>query len=249
VCDYQFRISGITAWLLLAVICGAAQAAEPDWRALRSGMLREIAADFRDSGRLTGVGVADPRVMAALNEVPRHEFVPEHLGVEAYRNQPLPIGQGQTISQPFIVALMTELLDVDADARVLELGTGSGYQAAVLASLVRNVYTIEIVEPLARQAAARLAALGFSNVEVRHGDGVLGWPDAAPFDGIIVTAAGIEIPQALKDQLRVGARLVMPVGAQSEIQNLMVLTKNADGSISERATIPVRFVPITGDNL
>ena len=189
-------------------------------------------------------GVKDPRVLAAMRKVPRHLFVPENLIPEAYDDTPLPIGYGQTISQPYIVALMTELLQLRGDEKVLEVGTGSGYQAAVLAELAREVYTIEIVEPLARQAAERLRELGYTNVHVRHGDGYDGWPEKAPFDGIIVTAAPEEIPKPLLDQLKPGGRLVIPVGAWS--QDLLVVTKSADGKITRRVVIPVRFVPMTG---
>ena len=189
-------------------------------------------------------GVKDTRVLAAMRKVPRHLFVPENLIPEAYDDTPLPIGYGQTISQPYIVALMTELLQLRGDEKVLEVGTGSGYQAAVLAELAREVYTIEIVEPLARQAAERLRELGYTNVHVRHGDGYDGWPEKAPFDGIIVTAAPEEIPKPLLDQLKPGGRLVIPVGAWS--QDLLVVTKSADGKITRRVVIPVRFVPMTG---
>jgi protein-L-isoaspartate(D-aspartate) O-methyltransferase len=208
-------------------------------------MVEEIKDDmFRVRAYIGKDRLSEP-VVEAIDRVQRHLFVPEDLLNYAYDNNPLPIGEGQTISQPFIVALMTELLEVDSRSRVLELGTGSGYQAAVLAEIVEEVYSIEIVEPLAKQAAARLEKLGYFNVHVKHGDGTLGWPEHAPFDGIIVTAAGVEIPDALLDQLAPGAKLVIPVGTQREVQQLMVITRNEDGTFSERTTIPVRFVPIT----
>ncbi|XOV87660.1 MAG: protein-L-isoaspartate(D-aspartate) O-methyltransferase [Pseudomonadota bacterium] len=210
-------------------------------------MISEIERDTRVSSAATGIRHLSDEVMTALRRVQRHLFVPEDYQVAAYDNRPLPIGEGQTISQPFIVGLMTEMLRVDSSARVLELGTGSGYQAAVLAEIVGEVYTIEIVPALAERAAARLSRLGYVNVHVKQGDGTKGWPEAAPFDGIIVTAAGIEIPAPLLAQLAPGARLVMPVGAQHETQQLMVVTRHEDGTFSERQTIPVRFVPITGD--
>lgn len=244
----------LVAALLMLVTLPACSAPEEnhgnkDWNAMRSQMGNEIEADFRRSSAWTGIEAADPAVMAALGKVPRHEFVPDDVREAAYRNQPLPIGRGQTISQPFIVALMTNLLDVDAASRVFELGTGSGYQAAVLAELVGEVYSVEIVAPLAAAARDRLARLGYENVHVRHGDGVLGWPGAGTFDGVIVTAAGIEIPQALIDQLKPGGKLVMPVGAPHETQDLVVMTRGEDGELSSRSTIPVRFVPITGANM
>ena len=171
--------------------------------------------------------------------------MPEPYRRAAYANRPLPIGHGQTISQPYIVALMTELLDAGPEARVLEVGTGSGYQAAVLARLARHVYTIEIVEPLARRAAGDLKRLGFQNVTVRAGDGYKGWPEHAPFDGIIVTAAPAQIPPPLLAQLRPGGRLVIPVGPEGGIQSLMLVEKGLDGKIARRSIIAVRFVPFT----
>lgn len=188
-------------------------------------------------------GVKDPRVLEAMREVPRHRFVPSALRREAYRDGPLPIGHSQTISQPYIVALMTELIEPAAEMKVLEIGTGSGYQAAVLARCVREVYTIEIIPELGRQATALLDGMGYENIHTRIGDGFDGWPEHAPFDGIIVTAAPAKIPQPLKDQLAVGGRLVIPVGRGS--QDLVVVTRTKDG-YRERVVTPVRFVPMTG---
>lgn len=184
----------------------------------------------------------DPRVLEAMRRVPRHEFVPAEQRHAAYRNRPLPIGQGQTISQPYIVALMTDLLQLAPAAKVLEIGTGCGYQAAVLAEIAAEVYSIEIVEPLARTAADTLARLGY-RVHTRIGDGYKGWPEAAPFDAIIVTAAPDHIPSALVAQLRPGGRMVIPVGTLN--QELMVVTKNADGTTINEDIVPVRFVPLT----
>ncbi|MBD3648783.1 MAG: protein-L-isoaspartate(D-aspartate) O-methyltransferase [Pseudomonadales bacterium] len=215
---------------------------------MRARLVEEIKQDIRRTRRYIGVDELSPAVEKAISRVERHRFVPDDLQEEAYNNHPLPIGQGQTISQPYIVALMTELLQVDSRSKVLELGTGSGYQAAVLAEIVDEVYTIEIVALLARQAQDRLGRLGYDNVHVRHGDGMLGWPEHAPFDGIIVTAAGLAIPKTLTDQLAEGGKLVMPVGGQYETQQLMVITRMPDGTLEERTTIPVRFVPITGDH-
>jgi protein-L-isoaspartate(D-aspartate) O-methyltransferase len=190
-------------------------------------------------------GVRDPAVLAAMRRVPRHEFVPEAARPAAYADRPLPLGEEQTISQPYIVALMTELAAVGPGARVLEVGTGSGYQAAVLAALGAEVYTIEIVPSLARSARATLGRLGYTNVHAREGDGYRGWPDAAPFDAIVVTAAPPEVPPALLAQLAPGGRLVIPVGtAQQELQ---VHERTADG-FRVRSVLPVRFVPMTGDS-
>jgi protein-L-isoaspartate(D-aspartate) O-methyltransferase len=191
-------------------------------------------------------GVADPRVLAAMRAVPRHRFVPERLQAAAYDDNPLPIGYGQTISQPYIVAKMTELLGLTATSRVFELGTGSGYQAAVAAQLAAHVYTMEIHAPLADRARATLAALGYTNVTVRSGDGYYGWPEHAPFDAIIVTAAASHIPPALVGQLAPGGRMVVPVGPAFATQRLMVVEKARDGTINTRALFPVRFVPVTG---
>ena len=191
--------------------------------------------------------VRDARVLAAMRAVPRHEFVPAELRARAYEDSPLPIGHGQTISQPYIVAFMTEQLAPQPGQRVLEIGTGSGYQAAVLSKLVAEVFTIEIVEPLATRAAADLARLGCKNVRVRAGDGYQGWPDAAPFDAIIVTCAPDHVPEPLVRQLREGGRMVIPVG-EDGVQELCVLEKR-DGKIERRAVLPVRFVPMTGEAL
>jgi len=189
-------------------------------------------------------GVTDARVLAAMRAVPRERFVPPELASSAYEDTPLPIGDGQTISQPYIVAYMTELLQVAPEHRVLEIGTGSGYQAAVLGELAREVYTVEIVPSLARTAAAVLEELGYAHVHVRAGDGYQGWPEHAPFDRIIVTAAPETIPQPLIDQLTIGGRLVVPVGGQDETQWMTVVEKTAQGVV-ERQTIAVRFVPFT----
>jgi protein-L-isoaspartate(D-aspartate) O-methyltransferase len=188
-------------------------------------------------------GIHDPRVLTALREVPRHEFVPAQLRPFAYDDHPLPIGHDQTISQPFIVAAMTELAELEPGDKVLEIGTGSGYQAAVLAALVRSVYSIEIVAPLAQRARQTLARLGVDNVQVRAGDGFQGWPEQAPFDAILVTAAPPQVPEPLKQQLAPGAKLVIPVGTAE--QELRVVTRTATG-FEERTVLPVRFVPMTG---
>lgn len=189
-------------------------------------------------------GVTDPQVLAAVASVPRHELVPPSLRSLAYEDQPLPIGEDQTISQPYVVALMTELAAVNRGDRVLEVGTGSGYQAAILAALGADVYTIEIVEPLGRRARADLERLGYAkDIHFRIGDGYAGWPEAAPFDAIIVTAAPPEIPKPLEQQLAIGGRLVIPVGKHQ--QELRVIERTKEGLVKRRS-VPVRFVPMTG---
>jgi protein-L-isoaspartate(D-aspartate) O-methyltransferase len=189
-------------------------------------------------------GVRDPRVLEAMQTVPRHEFVPGHLTGLAYRDSPLPIGEQQTISQPYIVALMTELLEVQPGEKILEIGTGSGYQAAILSAVGADVYTIEIIEQLGVRARETLERLKYPRLHFRIGDGYQGWPGAAPFDGIIVTAAPPRVPQPLVDQLAPGGRMVIPVGSLD--QELLVLTRTGEGVIRERS-IPVRFVPMTGE--
>jgi len=190
-------------------------------------------------------GISDPAVLGALSRVPRHLFVPAGVRPESYADSPLPIGYAQTISQPYIVALMSSLLGVKSGDRVLEIGTGSGYQAAVLAELGTQVWTIEIVAPLGERAEHTLKDLGYESVHVRIGDGYQGWPDQAPFDAIIVTAAPPQVPQPLLDQLKPGGRIVVPVGGV--YQDLRVLTKHADGGFDERTVLPVLFVPMTGE--
>ena len=196
------------------------------------------------SNQIAARGLSDARVLNAMRKVPRERFVPAHLALRAYDDSPLPIGEGQTISQPYIVAYMTEVLRVAPGHRVLEIGTGSGYQAAILAELAREVYTIEIVPALARRAREVLQSLGYSQVQVREGDGYAGWPAQAPFDRIMVTAAVEEIPQPLLDQLGSNGVLVAPVGPQEAVQQITIVEKTARGTI-ERRTIPVRFVPFT----
>jgi protein-L-isoaspartate(D-aspartate) O-methyltransferase len=226
----------------LAPLVGCNEPAErraPDaYAELRRRMVRE---QLEPAGR----DITDPRVLAAMAEVPRHELVPEGVRAAAYSDWPLPIGHGQTISQPFIVAYMTQALAPRPEDRVLEVGTGSGYQAAVLAKLVREVYTIEIVEPLAQRAAADLRRLGYTNVFVRAGDGYQGWPEAAPFDAAIVTCAPDHVPAPLVAQLRDGGRMIIPVGPEGGVQELVVLTKRGS-ALTQQAVLPVRFVPMTG---
>jgi protein-L-isoaspartate(D-aspartate) O-methyltransferase len=210
------------------------QRSERDWQGERARMVDE---------QLRARDIRNPRVLDAMRAVPRHLFVPDAQRPEAYGDFPLPIGHGQTISQPYIVAFMTESLDVGAGDRVLEIGTGSGYQAAVLSTLVRDVYTIEIVAPLAERARETLSRLGYRNVHVRTGNGYLGWPDHAPYDRIMVTAAPDAVPPALLQQLKVGGLMAIPIGADS--QELRILRRTATGTETLR-TLPVRFVPMTG---
>jgi protein-L-isoaspartate(D-aspartate) O-methyltransferase len=190
--------------------------------------------------------VVDPCVLVALRTVPRHAFVPKVYQDLAYADSPLPIGHGQTISQPYIVAFMTEALGLDPNSRVLEIGTGSGYQAAVCAEVAREVYTIEIVSELAESAARRLKELGYTNVHVKAGDGFFGWPDKAPFDAIIGTAAAEQIPKPLVDQLKRGGRMILPYGDAKGLQYLVLITKDERGEVLQKRVLPVRFVPMTG---
>ena len=213
-------------------------------RAEREALFREVEEEFRMTASITGRDRLDPVVKGVLEAVPRHAFVPEGERRLAYLNQPLPIGYRQTISQPFIVAIMTDLLGVEPDHVVLEIGTGSGYQAAVLSCLAKRIYSVEVVDALADTAATRLQALGYRNVEVRGGDGSLGWAAHAPYDRIMVTAAGPEVPPALIAQLAPGGRLVAPIGDRFS-QHLVVLDKTRDGRIEERTVLPVAFVPMT----
>ena len=194
---------------------------------------------------IEAMGVTDPDVLRAMAAVPRHAFVPQDYLDQAYENHPLPIGYGQTISQPYIVAWMTELLALQPGDKVLEIGTGSGYQAAVLSRLVKEVYTVEILPPLGEEAARRLKDLGYSNVRVRIGDGYEGWIEAAPFDIILVTAAPEKVPAPLLDQLRTGGRMVIPVGPIHQVQSLQIIEKDSRGRIHTRDMLPVQFVPLT----
>jgi len=218
--------------------------AEP-WLEMRKEMIRDIEYNVTETAHYIGKGRLNSEVMASMGNTPRHEFVPDNLRKLAYANRPLPIGYQQTISQPYIVALMTNLLESDRDDVVLEVGTGSGYQAAILAPLVKKIFTIEIIEPLASAAKKRLKRLGYSNVEVKNADGFYGWPEQAPFDRIIVTAAGGQIPPPLLKQLSNGGRMVIPVGSPFTVQYLLLIEKDHAGEITTRHILPVRFVPLT----
>lgn len=213
----------------------------------RATMLAAVRESVRNSASYTGRQQLSDRVMAAMASVPREQFVPARLRRQAYDNTPLPIAADQTISQPLIVALMTDLLDPQPDDVILEVGAGSGYQAAVLSALVAQVYSVEIVQELATSAAAVLAKEGYDNVTVRAGDGYAGWPEHAPFDGIIVTAAAGDIPPPLLQQLKPGGKLVIPVGERHDHQELLVVVVDDSGEVSSRSVLPVRFVPLTGE--
>ena len=219
-----------------------------DLQAERELMLKAIEASVRNSAQYTGRSELNPAVMAAMGTVPREEFVLSAYRHQAYQNSPLPINAGQTISQPLIVALMTDLLSPQADDIVLEIGTGSGYQAAILSRLVKHVYTIEIHQELAEGAEKVLAELNYDNITVRAGDGYAGWPEHAPFDGIIVTAAPEFIPPALLKQLKPGGKLVIPVGSEHGYQELLLVEVDNNGMVSKRSVLPVRFVPLTRDH-
>lgn len=222
--------------------------AATDYKQLRENMIGLIKEDVRETEIYIDKSALDSSVIRAMSTVPRHEFVPVWQRINAYENRPLPIGHGQTISQPYIVALMTDLLSVKPGSKVLEVGTGSGYQAAILAELVDKVYTIEIIEKLADRAGNVLKQRGYNNVQNRTGDGYYGWQEHAPFDAIVVTAASGHIPPPLIRQLKPGGRMVIPVGSRFMVQQLVLLEKNNEGKVSTRQILPVRFVPLTGDH-
>jgi len=233
---------------ILLLLCGFTQPQADQYASMREQMIREIESDARETALYIDKRALDSKVMAVMGEVPRHRFVPEQQQPYAYENRPLGIGHGQTISQPYIVALMTDLLHLGPKHRVLELGTGSGYQAAVLAQLVAQVYTIEIIEPLGKQAAERFAQLGYGNISSRIGDGYYGWESQAPFDAIVVTAAAAHVPPPLISQLKPGGRMVIPIGGSFQVQQLMLIEKMENGGIKTRQMLPVRFVPLTGSH-
>jgi protein-L-isoaspartate(D-aspartate) O-methyltransferase len=215
-----------------------------DYANRRERLLVEVDALYAETRTETGFAAMSPPVRKAMGKVERHRLVPDGQRDLAYRNHPLPIGSGQTISQPYIVALSADLLNLKGGESVLDVGTGSGYQAAVLAEIASKVYSIEIIASLGEPARKRLEELGYGNIEIRIGDGYKGWPEKAPFDGIVVTAAAPHVPPALVEQLKPGGRMVIPVGGSGEIQYLKVLEKRADGGINEKRVLPVRFVPL-----
>lgn len=232
--------------MLIAVSAVSTTGAADSYAAARQMLLAEIEQDVRDTAQYLNKRALDERVMRALGKVPRHEFVPTGKRESAYENRPLPIGHGQTISQPYIVAIMSDLVEPKDGCRALEVGTGSGYQAAILSELCEKVYTLEIIEALGAQAQARLEQLGFANVEVRIGDGYYGWAEHAPFDVILVTAVASHIPPPLLKQLKPGGSLILPVGTRFTTQQLVLVRKSADGHITTRQVLPVAFVPLTG---
>ncbi len=240
---------GIIKYLLLTgLIATAAQAETPRLLPEHQAMLQAIEESVLRTASYTGKSQLSQQVMQRMAEVPRHEFVPGQYQQQAYLNSPLRIGHGQTISQPLIVALMTDFLEPAPEHVILEVGTGSGYQAAVLAGLVAQVYSIEIIPALAESAKKTLHRLGYENIEVRTGDGYLGWPEHQPFDSIIVTAAAPHVPPPLLEQLKSGGLLVIPVERERGNQELLVIVKRQDGSTEQRSVLPVRFVPLTGDH-
>ena len=241
------RYGLLAAMLYTASIAfGVGATGDDAYAPARQAMLDEIAADVRLTSESLNKEALDPRVLEAMATVPRHELVPDELRDVAYENRPLPIGHGQTISQPYIVAVMTDLLKLRPDQRALEIGTGSGYQAAILGELAGEVYTIEIIEDLGEQARRNLKRLGYKNIEVRIGDGYYGWEQHAPFDAIVVTAAASHIPPPLIKQLKNGGRMVIPVGSRFMVQQLLLVEKDEAGKVTTRQILPVRFVPLTG---
>jgi len=259
---YRVSTAVTAAVLLICTVQIAAQAddisAQPEpmapepmtheYAAEHAALLREIEANVKRTRDYLDKDELDPRTMRAMASVPRHEFVPAPLRALAYADRPLPIGYEQTISQPYIVAIMTDLLSLPDGCTVLDIGTGSGYQAAILAEICDEVYTIEIIEPLGREAGARLKRLGYENVQTRIGDGFFGWPEAAPFDAIIVAANASKLPPPLIEQIRPGGRMIIPIGSQLTGQDLILVEKDNAGQISTRSILPVIFVPLTGDH-
>ena len=241
-CSLHFLFSIFILFFLFST----SLAADDSYTAKRAVMIKEIESDVRAGYVNLENEMLDVKVIDALGGVPRHEFVPRNIRHAAYENRPLPIGHGQTISQPYIVAIMTNLLQVGKNDHVLEIGTGSGYQIAVLAELVKKAYSIEIIEPLGKQAKDRLQRLGYENIELKIGDGYYGWEEHAPFDAIIVTAAASHIPPPLIKQLKPGGRMLIPVGSRFMVQELLLVQKSQTGKVSTRQMLPVAFVPLTG---
>ena len=242
------RLTIALLWALVVTACGANAGPTPAEEGEGTAATADGFAEERErmvEAGIIGMGIEDEAVIEAMRTVPRHEFVTDQYLAQAYENHPLPIGHGQTISQPYIVALMTEAAEVEAGDKVLEIGTGSGYQAAVLAELADHVYTMEIIGPLKERAEATLAELGYENVSVRHGDGYFGWPEEAPFDAIVVTAAPDHIPQPLVEQLAEGGHMLVPVGPVGGYQTLWRVTKGDDGGVRTEDLGGVRFVPLT----
>ncbi len=238
----------VPALYFLSIVMTMNVCADDRFAKQRQQMVREIDQNVKDTARYIGRPALDERVMSAMGTVPRHEFVPPSVQSYAYENRPLTIGHGQTISQPYIVALMTDLIDPDEEDTVLEIGTGSAYQAAILSELVKKVYSIEIIEVLGLSARKRLQQLGYDNVETRIGDGYYGWPEQGPFDAIVVTAAASHIPPPLVQQIKPGGIMLIPVGNRFQVQQLTLVMKDAEGGVITRQVLPVRFVPLTGEH-
>ena len=237
----------IIAWVFVQLVfISSGQAIADEYKLKRQRLIADIEYDVRATARYINKKSFNRRVMRVMGTIPRHEFVPEHMRSRAYENQPLPIGYGQTISQPYIVALMTDLLQPQPQHRVLEIGTGSGYQVAVLSQLVKHVYSIEIIEELGKSSTQLLSQLGYDNIKTRIADGYNGWSEHAPFDGIIVTASISHIPPPLVEQLRKGGRMVIPVGTRFQTQYLTLVEKDMQGTVTTRQVLPVAFVPFTG---
>lgn len=234
--------------LSLLLISSVVLSAEDDYALQRETMIRAIEADVGATSIYIKKEALDPRVMEAMNTVPRHALVPINQRSHAYLNRPLPIGYGQTISQPYIVAIMTDLLNPQREHKILEVGTGSGYQAAILSRLVRQVYTVEVIEALGKRAKSDLAELGYDNIQTRIGDGYYGWKQHAPFDGIVVTAAASHVPPPLIQQLKPGGRIIIPVGSRFLTQQLLLIVKDEGGNLTTRQILPVLFVPLTGSH-
>ena len=242
---HRHPLFGIFVMLLLLP---ASMALADEYAQARQHLVELIEQDVRATSLYLDKEALDPRVMMAMGKVPRHQFVPAAQIPQAYTNRPLPIGYGQTISQPYIVALMSDLIKPQADDRVLEIGTGSGYQAAMLAELTGQVYSMEIIEALGKQAAERLSRLGYDNVTTHIGDGYYGWEEHAPFDAIVVTAAASHVPPPLVAQLKPGGRMVIPVGSRFLTQQLVLIEKDPGGQLITRQILPVKFVPLTGEH-
>ena len=245
-CRPSGKILFITLLMIHAATGSFPAYADEKYVAARQQLVKTIEDDVKQTSQELNKAALYPRVMNAMRQVPRHEFVPESERAFAYENRPLPIGHGQTISQPYIVAIMTDMLDLKPASKVLELGTGSGYQAAILAELAGEVYTIEIVAALGLEAKQRLQKLGYKNVITKIGDGYYGWEEHAPFDAIIVTAAASHIPPPLIKQLKPGGRMVIPVGSRFMLQQLLIVDKQDDGKVASKQVMPVIFVPVTG---
>ena len=237
----------VIAWVFVQLVfISSGQAMADEYTLKRQQLIAEIEDDVRATVKYINKKSLNKRVMQIMGTIPRHKFVPENMRSSAYKNQPLPIGYGQTISQPYIVALMTDLLQPQQGHHVLEIGTGSGYQAAVLSQLVEHVYSIEIIEELGKSSTKLLSQLGYDNIETRIADGYNGWSEHAPFDGIIVTAAISHIPPPLVKQLKKGGRMVIPVGTRFQTQYLTLVEKDMQGTVTTRQVLPVAFVPFTG---